>query len=80
MISSFLQQSNRRNGYIAALTDVYNWVDRHSESLKQNKLFNKKGMLNLLSAFIRDSDTFMNYGDEAELRITPERKIEFIKE
>lgn len=58
MIKNFLESCDYENGYTQALVDVQNWIDRHSTALKSNKLFNHKGIHNLLAAMYKYRDVF----------------------
>ena len=49
--------SNYRDGYIQAVNDVRNWFERHSESMRFWRMYNKNG------------DGMIVNGEEAELRI-----------
>ena len=56
-----------RNGYFKALLDVKNYFDSHSETLKNNKIYNSKKIPKLLQLFIDNCEKMMMYGDEIEL-------------
>ena len=62
-------------GYSRALLDVKNWIEKHSISLKQNKMFNEKGIIALLKAMGDNEETFEKYGDETEFTVTSDKRV-----
>lgn len=67
MIRSFIRETVYRQGYDRALLDVKEWFDRHSMSLKRERLYSKQGIDLLLNALIENSERFSVEGDEMEL-------------
>jgi hypothetical protein len=67
MIRSFIRETVYRQGYDRALLDVKEWFDRHSMSLKMERLYSKQGIDLLLNALIENSERFSVEGDEMEL-------------
>ena len=63
---NFAEESIYRQGYFKCLLDIRNWIERHSESLKRNKLFNKKGILLLLKGILENEEEFMEWGEWTE--------------
>ena len=68
MIGSFVKESEYRHGYNKAIIDIANWIERHSESIKHDKLNNTKGFLRLLKAFYENSEMFIQNGESLALR------------
>lgn len=81
MIRSFIRETVYRQGYDRALLDVKEWFDRHSMSLKRERLYSKQGIDLLLNALIENSERFSVEGDEMELYYNKnEKKMECVKE
>jgi len=70
-----LYEFNYRQGYERALCDVKNWFERHSMSMKDNRLNNSKGMKMLIDAFVKYADDFRELGDDTEFVLTEDRNI-----
>ena len=70
---NFVEESIHRQGYFKALVDVKNWFDQHSETLKCNKMYNKKGISLMLNAFLNNMDTFMKYADFTEFIVNTDK-------
>ena len=67
-----------RQGYFKALLDVKNYFEKHSESLKHNKMYNAKKIPLLLQAFIDNADEMIMWGDEIELMLSKDGKNVFL--
>lgn len=81
MIRSFIRETVYRQGYDRALLDVKEWFDRHSMSLKRERLYSKQGIDLLLNALIENSERFSVEGDEMELYYNKnEKKMKCMKE
>ena len=81
MIRSFIRETVYRQGYDRALLDVKEWFDRHSMSLKMERLYSKQGIDLLLNALIENSERFSVEGDEMELYYNKnEKKMKCMKE
>lgn len=63
-----------KQGYDKALMDVKDWFERHSISLKQNRMYNEKGINLLLNAFLYNSEVFKEYGGFTEFVLSPDRR------
>lgn len=64
MIFSFVESQIYRDGYQKALLDVKDWFERHSNSLKWCRMYNRKDVEMLLNAICKGADTFMEFGDD----------------
>lgn len=53
-------------GYFKALLDVRSFFENHSQSLKFSRLYNQKGLMQVLDALIK---TGRNCGKQATLKI-----------
>lgn len=60
-------------GYLKALLDVRSFFEGHSEALKLNRLYNQKGVMQLLDALIDNRGELMATGD-VKLRYNPKTK------
>lgn len=60
-------------GYLKALLDMRNFFETHSEALKFNRLYNQKGVMQLLDALIYNRGELMATGD-VKLRYNPKTK------
>lgn len=67
MMVDWNKETVRREGYFQALLDVKNWFDRHSMSLKRDRMYNQKGVRQILSAMVDDSDYMYEKADEMDL-------------
>ena len=67
-----------RQGYFKALLDVKNYFDKHSESLKHNKMYNSKKIPLLLQAFFDNADEMIMWGDNIDLRVSKDGKRVFL--
>lgn len=63
-----------RQGYERALSDVKNWFERHTITMKNNKLNNEKGIRMIVNAFVENADTFRDYGENTEFILTEDKK------
>lgn len=81
MIRNFLQACDYNNGYKKALIDVINWFDKHSDAMRYNHFYNRKGIHFILSALLEYSDVFQDFGDCTELTIhkEPNGELKIIK-
>lgn len=78
MIRNFFEACDYENGYSKAIQDIKNFFNKHSVSLKYNKLFNSKDILSLLSFLEKERDAFMKYGEDLEVSFKRNGKqIEF---
>ena len=75
MIKNFLQELDYENGYKKAVIDITNYIDKHSASLKFNKMFNHKGLHALLAGIIDNIDTFMNEAEDTEFIVTKDKRV-----
>lgn len=67
MIVDWSKETVRRDGYFQALLDVKNWFANHSMSLKNNRMYNQKGVQQILSAMVDNADYMYEKADEMEL-------------
>lgn len=74
-MSSFLEETQKRQYYINCLSDVKNYLEKHSQVIKFYKLNNQKGLLKLIEAFINRIDEFCIYADDIELHLDNNREI-----
>lgn len=74
MIRNFLETCDYEHGYKKAITDIKNWFDRHSESIRYFRMFNKKGIHQILSEIEKNSDTFIEKGEFTEIIIPNEKR------
>ena len=65
---NFLAECDYAHGYQQALTDIKNWFNQHSESIKYYKMFNHEGVLAILSAMEMNAETMQKYGEDTEFR------------
>ena len=75
MIKNFLQELDYENGYKKAVIDITNYIDKHSVSLKFNKMFNHKGLHALLVGIMGNIDTFMNEAEDTEFIVTKDKRV-----
>ncbi len=75
MIRNFLKECDFENGYKQAVLDILNYIDKHSEVLKRNKLFSYNGIRLLLRAIQDNHDVFFRNKDETEFVYTNDKKI-----
>lgn len=78
MIANFLAECEYNDAYKTALFDIYKWFENHSESLKNNRLYNQKGIKAVLKAIYMNSTHFMEYGDETEFIVNKDDKNNII--
>nr|DAH18447.1 MAG TPA: hypothetical protein [Caudoviricetes sp.] len=64
-------------GYFKALFDVRTFFESHSQSLKFSRLYNQKGVMQVLDALIENREELRETGDVANLIYNTERK-EFV--
>ena len=74
MIRNFLQECDYNNGYKKAISDIKNWFDMHSSSLKYYKCYNEKSIYAILSAMEQNSDIMQQYADFTEFIIYKDKK------
>ena len=60
-------------GYLKALLDVRSFFEEHSGVLKLNRLYNQKGVMQVLNALIENRDELRATGD-VKLRYNPKTK------
>ena len=75
MIRNFLKECDFENGYKQAVLDILNYIDKHSEVHKRNKLFSYNGIRLLLRAIQDNHDVFFRDKDETEFVYTNDKKI-----
>lgn len=75
MIRNFLKECDFENGYKQAVLDILNYIDKHSEVLKRNKLFSYNGIRLLLRAIQDNHDVFFRDKEETEFVYTNDKKI-----
>ena len=75
MIRNFLKECDFENGYKQAVLDILNYIDKHSEVLKRNKLFSYNGIRLLLRAIHDNHDVFFRDKEETEFVYTNDKKI-----
>ena len=75
LIRNFLKKCDFENGYKQAVLDILNYIDKHSEVLKRNKLFSYNGIRLLLRAIQDNHDVFFRNKDETEFVYTNDKKI-----
>lgn len=71
---NFLAERDYSHGYQKCLTDIKNWFERHSETLKYNRLLNTKGINELLSAMESNAELMEKYGEDTEFGFSVEDK------
>lgn len=64
-------------GYFKALLDVRSFFENHSQSLKFSRLYNQKGVMQVLDALIKNREELRETGDVENLIYNTERK-EFV--
>lgn len=74
MRANFLVECNYSHGYQKCLTDIKNWFERHSETLKCHRLLNNQGINALLSAMENNEKLMEKYGEDTEFRFSVEGK------
>ena len=72
MLYKFLNSCDYENGYKQALLDIKNWFYRHSISLTQARMYNRKKIEMLLSYFSSHSELFQREGEDMEIYIAKE--------
>lgn len=75
MIRNFLQEVDFENGYKKAVLVIANYFDKHSASLKFNKMFNHKGIHALFVGIMENIETFMNEAEDTSFIVTKDRKV-----
>ena len=75
MIRNFLKECDFENGYKQAVLDILNYIDKHSEVLKRNKLFSYNGIRLLLRAIQDNHDVFFRDKEETEFVYTNDKEI-----
>lgn len=67
-MGNFYYEYEWDRAYTKALVDVRNWMERHGDALKLNRLNNTKGMMRLMDAFIENRVLFEMYGEHLALK------------
>ena len=67
--NSFLLFTEKRRYYLECLSDIQNYLDTHSESIKRFKMNNMKGLSRIIRLLIEHVDSFAEMGDMIELVI-----------
>lgn len=75
MIRNLLKECDYENGYKQAVLDILNYIDKHSESMKYNKLFSHKGICLLLRAIRDNFDVFFRDKEDTEFVYSNDKKI-----
>ena len=75
MIENFMKSVDYENGYKKALSDVKNYIQKHSDTMKLNKLTNCKGFIKLLSAMAKYWNEMLTHGENASFVLTNEKEI-----
>lgn len=73
-MTDFIQYCNYKNGYNKALSDVFNWFEKHSESLKFHKMYNNKSILALLKCMSNNSESMLELGEDCDFIIKKDGK------
>lgn len=73
MLCKFLQSCDYENGYLHALSDVKNWFERHSISLKTSRMYNQKNIEMLLNTISKNAVIFQKYGEDTEMYFKHEK-------
>ena len=74
MIQNFFQSCDYENGYSKAITDIKNFFENHSSSMKMWKLYNSKDILSLLTFIEKERHIFRENGGDIELGFKKEGK------
>lgn len=74
MIRNFLESCDYEYGYTKAVSDIKNYLESHSETLKWHKMNNLKGICEILSLFEKEHDTLLKYGPDIEVIVNYEGK------
>lgn len=74
MIVDWNKETVRRDGYFQALLDVKNWFHNHSISLKRERMYNQKGVQQILSAMADNADYMSEVAGEMEMYHNKEQK------
>lgn len=69
MIGSFLDYAEKRQHYSDCLSDLDNFLERHSDSIKFNRLNNIKGVHKIISELQQNLDKFIEVGEDIEITI-----------
>lgn len=69
---NFLKECDYRSGYMNAISDVKEWFERHSESVRYYRMYNKKGIEKILSVMMDNSEKIMELGEFYDLTIPKE--------
>ncbi len=74
MIRNFLESCDYENGYIKALLDAKNWFEQHSDSLRFARMYNAKGIPQILDCMMKNHTKMMDLGEDFEIFIKREDK------
>lgn len=70
-----------RQGYDRALSDVRNWFDNHTMSLKRDKMYSQNGIRMVLNALADNSERLSEDGRDLELFYNKnEKKLRAVKD
>ena len=67
MIRNFLESCDYEQGYSKAVSDIKNYLESHTETLKWHNMSNLKGICELLSLFEKERDMLIKYGSDIEV-------------
>ena len=63
---NFQEETLVSKGYFHAMLDINNWFEQHSDTLKFDKMYNKKGIHSILQAMLNNTDIMQKYGEFTE--------------
>jgi hypothetical protein len=75
MYDNFILDTIFKQGYDKALLDVKNYFERHSIAMKQNKMYNQKGINALLQAMLDNIEIMREEGEFIEFTKTIDGKV-----
>ncbi len=71
---NFLAERDYAHGYQKALSDVKNWFNNHSDTLKYHRMFSSTGVLTILSAMEKNSEIMQDCAEDTEFNFKVENK------
>lgn len=74
MIVDWNKETVMLESTLHALLDVENWFHNHSISLKRERMYNQKGVQQILSAMVENVDYMLEVGGEMEMYYNKEQK------
>lgn len=75
MIQNVLAACDYENGYIKALNDVKNWIEKHSIAMKYCRMYNQKNIEMLLNAICKGAYVFQQYGEDTEMTFEHKKNV-----